>query len=144
MLSKSALKKKIKNLKFFNRNLQPNSLVSKIKEEDTKKQEWFFRELMIVNKLVTVQLYLTFCKDNYDRIENPKQHPTKIQFKKNVTSKEALEKICSWEEALERGISINESQGIIQMGEWTLQAMEEKEFDLYVEVFNELSKEFSS
>jgi hypothetical protein len=140
MLSKSSLKKKIKNLKFFTQNLQPNSSVSLIKETDTKKQEWFFKELIMVNKLVTAQLYLTFCKDTYGVLDNPKQYPTKVQFKKNITNQKVLEKICGYEEAMERKLSMDESQGIIKMGDWTLQAMPELEFDMYVQIFKELSQ----
>ena len=124
MIKKSKLVKRIQQLHYFDSDLQINKeKVQNISSINSNEHKRFYGELKVVRKLLTIHTY-TQCSNSYDIIENPKQIITKEQFKKNVTSP----------------VAEKAEDGTIVVGTIPAQYMPEDEFELMLEVYNELKK----
>jgi hypothetical protein len=120
MSKKTNIIKTIQNLKFFDSNLKmfPDKILALKQSDSLADEKRLYRESKLVRKLLTIHTYLQ-CANSYDIIENPKQIITKAQFKKNVTSSAA-------EQA---------KDGVITIGPILAQYMDEKEFNLMLEIY---------
>jgi hypothetical protein len=127
MLTKKKILQKVKNMKFFNGNLDVvQEKVDKLNKDNSSQVTRFETELKISFKLKTIHSYLQL-PTTYDILENPHQIITKNEFKIRVTSKEYPS---------EDGIVVFNTPKF----KATAFHMEEEEFDLYVECYKELSK----
>lgn len=121
-MTKRQIKATIKNLRYFDSTLSMDEkAVQSITASNLKQQRRFMKELECVMKLFNMHIYVSL-PESYVPTENFKQIITKQEVKKIITS-----------EAHTAG-------GLIQAGGFAFTALSETEFDMYLEIYKELSK----